>query len=713
MKDMSAEPKSRNFLAFILVLQFIVCALVLFDIPVARQIIGFVYFTTIPGFILVKLLKLNELEMLEIVLFSVGFSVAFLMLAGLSINEFCFLLGFSEPLSLFPLMIFLNSFILTGGFLVYLRKDSINFWKVKTLSVSPLALLFLSLPVLSVVGAIWVNAFNNNVILLFMMIAIALLVVVGVILKKLLPPRLYPLAVLMIAISLLFHSSLISKYLVTFGSDIAGEYFLFKTTQNNAHWSSIPMYTGGPYGTIIGRMNSMLSITILPTIYSTLLNMNATQVLKVLYPLIFSFIPLTLYQLLQKKFGKKTAFAAAFLLMAQQTFFTEMLGLARQMVAELFFVLLLLVILNEKMKPFNKMICFMIFSVALVTSHYALAEIFLFFISLACISSVLMKRPSRNITATMVAFFFIVMFSWYIYTSNSAVFDSFVSYGNYIYHQLGQFFNPASRGQTVLRGLGLESPPSIWNTLSRAFAYLTQFFIAFGFVALITKRINIQLEREHFTFTVTAVAFLVALVAVPSLAETMNMTRFYHILLFFLAPLCVLGAEFLVKLVSRRKKELGVSVLLLIVLVPYFLFQTGFVYEVTGSESWSLALSSYRIDSYKLYCSSGYTDDWSVFAAKWMHKNADIQHSQVYADLSSINTLITYSSTYVGDIFLLSNTTSVTINGTVYLSPLNTIHETIVTQFYLCTLDELSFLDNLNKIYANGGSEIYRNPIED
>ena len=708
MKDMSAEPKSRNFLAFILILQFIVCALVLFDIPVARQIIGFVYFTTIPGFILVKLLKMNELDMLEIVLFSVGFSVALLMLAGLLINEFCLLLGFSEPLSLFPLIIVLNSFVLTGSFLVYLRKDSVNFWKVKILSMSPLALLFLSLPVLSVAGAIWVNAFGTNLILLLMIMAIALLFVVGIISKKVLSPKLYPLAVLMIAISLLFHSSLISNHIVSFGADISGEYVVFKTTQNNAHWSSIPMYTGIWYG----RMNSMLSITILPTIYSTLLNMNAMQVLKVLYPLIFCFVPLTLYQLWQKKLGKKTAFAAAFLLMAQLTFYTEMLGLARQMIAELFFVLLILVILNKKIRPSNKMICFMIFSVALVTSHYALSEIFLFFISIACISLILMKRQSRNITLTMVAFFFVIMFAWYIYTSQSAAFDSMVSYGNYVYEQLDQFFNPASRGQAVLRGLGLESSPTIWNTFSRAFAYLTEFFIALGFVGLITRRINIKLEREHFTFTVIAVAFLAALILVPGLANTLNMTRFYHTLLFFLAPLCVLGAEFLVKLISKREKELVVSVLLLTVLVPYFLFQTNFVYEVTGSESWSIPLSSYRMNSYKLYCSSGYTDDWSVFAAKWMHKNVDNQDTQIYADMSSIeNVLGTYGSIYGGDIFLLSNTTSVSINGTVYLNSLNTVQKIIVTEFYLCTLDELSFLDDMNKIYTNGGGEIYRNPL--
>jgi len=607
-----------------------------------------------------------------------------------------------------PLMIILNSLILIGGLLEFPRRKNIKFWETETHGTSLLAVLLTVLPILSVVGAMWVNVFGNNLILLLTIMAITLLFVLGITSKKVLPPKLYPLAVLIIAISLLYHSSLISKYLVTFNSDMGIEYFSFKTIQNNAHWSSIPMYTKVLYG----RMNSMLSITILPTIYSTLLNMNATQVVKILYPLIFSFVPLTLYQLWQKNFGKKRAFAATFLLMAQETFYTEMLGLSRQMIGELFFILLLLVILNKKMKPFNKMICFMIFSVVLITSHYAVAEIFLLLIFLTIISVVLTKRSSRNLTATMVAFFFVTMFAWYIYTTNAAVFDSILSFGDYVYSQLGQFFNPASRGQTVLRGLGLESPPSIWNMSSRAFAYLTEFFIVFGFVGLITRRINIRLEREHFAFTAIAGAFLVALVAVPGLANTMNMTRLYHLLLFFLAPLFVLGAEFFVKLVSKRGKEFSISVLLLIVLVPYFLFQTSFVYEVTGSESWSLPLSSYRM-GYRLYYSFGYNDDWSVFSAKWMHKNVDIQHTQVYADRPSKgNVLMTYGSIYGGYIFSLSNTTSVSINGTVYLSSLNTVHKIIVGKFFLFTLDELSFLDDMNKVYTNGGGEIYRNPLE-
>jgi uncharacterized membrane protein len=260
----------------------------------------------------------------------------------------------------------------------------------------------------------------------------------------------------------------------------------------------------------------------------------------------------------------------------------------------------------------------------------------------------------------------------------------------------------------VLRGLGLETPPTIWNAISRAFAYATQFFIVVGFVGLITKRVRVHFERDYFTFSFIAMAFLAALILVPGLANTMNMTRFYHIVLFFLAPLCVLGAEFLVGFVFKRKKEVWASILLLIVLVPYFLFQTGFVYEVVGDESWSMPLSKYRMDKVRLSY-MGLVDEQSVFGAQWMSKNIDTRHTQIYADsISRYKVLTSYGLIYESHISVLSNTTKVAMNGVVYLSRLNTIYGIIAGSSHAWNSTEFSPLfGDMNKVYSNGGSEIY------
>jgi uncharacterized membrane protein len=697
--------KSIHFLLLIIFIQAVVYVSVFLNIPVARQIIGFVYFTFVPGFIIIRLIGLERVKGLEIVIFSVGLSVAFLMLAGLFMNTLYPLFGVSEPLSLTLLIIPLNSFILFGGVLIYLRSKDVRLSDctsaVGTIKSSPLALLFIVLPILSVLGVFWVNAYENNLILIFLMMAICLLFVVGVISKKFLHPKLYPFAILMIAISILFHTSLISNYLVPFNSDNALEFNVFEVTMSNMHWSS-DMYQATSYG----RINSMLSITVLPTIYSSLLNMDSTWVMKILYPLIFSLVPLALYKLWQKNVGAKTAFIASFLFMAQNTFYTEMLGLNRQIVAELFFALLLIAVLSKKIKPINKVVCFAIFSFALVTSHYAIAEIFMLFISFIWIFLIAMKRPSRKITAYMVAFFFLVMFSWYIYTSNSTVFDSFVEFGENVYNQLGDLFNLASREPEILRGLGLESSPTIWNTVSRIFAYLTELFIVVGFIALITKRKIIRLEREYFIFTVMAFVILGALIAVPGLSGTMNMTRFYHILLFFLAPLCVLGAKSLVKLVSGRQTQLG-ALLLLIVLVPYFLFQTGFVYEVTETTSWSLPLSKHRMDTVFLRSQVGYFDESEVFGALWMSKNVDVGNRRIYADRTSKYFVLTsYGTIYTANIEILSNATMLSTSEYVYLNRANVVDGVVITD--LSNITSVSHVfSSASKIYSSGRCGIY------
>jgi uncharacterized membrane protein len=705
MRLVYTKMKPRDFLLALLFSQFIVYLTMLVDVPVARQVIVFVYLTFVPGLIIVKLLKLDELERLEIVLFSIGISVAFLMFAGLLINTLFPLFGVSEPLSLMPLMITLNSFILFGGVLVYLRSKDVKLLEstrtAENTRASPLALLFMGLPILSVVGAFWVNAYDHNLILIFLMIAICLLFVMGVISKKFLHPKLYPLAVLLIAVSILFHTSLISNRLIPFASDNPLEYYVFRVTESNMQWSS-GIYQ---WGTLYGRVNSMLSVTVLPTIYSSMLNMDATWVLKILYPLIFSLVPLCLYQLWQKNFGTKTAFIATFLFMAQNTFYTEMLGLNRQIIAELFFVLLLLVVLSKKIKPLNRVICFTIFSFALVTSHYAIAEIFMLFISLVWIYLLVMKRPSRRITATMVMLFFVVMFSWYLYTANAAVFDSFVEFGNNVYYQLGDLFNLASREPEILRGLGLESSPTIWNTMSRVFAYLTEFFIVVGFVALITKRKNVKLKREYFVFTVMAFVILGALIAVPGLSGTMNITRFYHILLFFLAPLCVLGAGSLVKLLSRRQTQLG-AFLLLIVLVPYFLFQTGFVYELAGTQSWSLPLSKHRMDTVFLRSKVGYFDECEVFGALWMSKNVAVGNTRISSSgFSKYFVLTSYGMVFRNQMDVLSNVTVLSIGEYVYLDRANIVDGFVSDSLNITSVSHV--FGSASKIYSSGRCEIY------
>ena len=711
MGSTTIKPKPKDFLATILILQFTLYVTIIFNIPIARQVVGFIYFTFVPGFAIVKLLKLDKLDGVETVLFSVGLSIAFLMVIGLVVNDLGSLLEFSQPLSLNPLLITLSIATLILGIAAYTRNNGSKPQSGEISGFSPTGLLFIFLPILSIVGAIWVNAYRENLILLFTIAAIAIVFVIGAVSKKVVPPKLYPFVIFTIALSLLYHSSIISNHIVSYGSDVHIENFAFQTTANNAYWS-LPSSLAWAIG--FSRVNAMLSVTILPTIYTSILSIDSTLMFKLIYPFIFAFVPVALYQLWQMYMNKKYAFIATFFFVAQATFYTEMFGLNRQMIAELFFVLLLLVVLTKKTSPPARITLFLIFSFALVASHYAIAEIFLFFISFAFIALVLLKRPSRNITLGMIAIFSVIMFTWYIYTSDSSVFTSFLEFGDYVYRQLGDLFNLEARERTILRGLGLEAAPTVWNAISRAFAYITQFLIVVGFLGLLSKRTKFHFGSDYFIFGSAAMGLLGALIVVPGLANTLNMTRFYHILLFFLAPFCVLGVVTLLKLASRREKELLVVAISILVLVPYFLFQTGFVYEFTGTDSYSLPLSLHRTSTLRLYSRYGYISDQDVISAQWLAANVNYRQVAIYADRASRNDiLMSHAMLFSGSSNLISNVTQSRDIGIFYLNRLNVVEGLVHGGTFVWNTTEFSsVLDDMSKIYSNGASEVYKAPSE-
>jgi len=153
----------------------------------------------------------------------------------------------------------------------------------------------------------------------------------------------------------------------------------------------------------------------------------------------------------------------------------------------------------------------------------------------------------------------------------------------------------------------------------------------------------------------------------------------------------------------------------LIVLVPYFLFQIGFVYEIAGADSYSIPLSKYRMPPSRLYGDFGYTDDYNVFGARWMSGSTNMANSVVYGDLPSFNYLLTtyclsVRGVLLSNAILLSNITVIENNGVVYLSTLNVVNEIFSSSYYSWNTTELSFaLDNLSLVYSNGGCAVYQN----
>ncbi|MEM2144624.1 MAG: hypothetical protein QW279_04635, partial [Candidatus Jordarchaeaceae archaeon] len=225
--------------------------------------------------------------------------------------------------------------------------------------------LFLAtLPLLSLFGTQLLSPYYMNILISFMVILLSLLPVLIAFDK--ISEQLYPFAIMSMAIALLYSTSLNSPYLR--GTDIHQEYYFANLVLTNSNWNSTVPHT----------YNSMLSVVMVAPILTIVTGMPLIWVFKIFYPLLFSLVPVILFQIFKRQTAARSAFFAVFFLVSVFSFYTEMVGLARQQIGEIFLVIIvLLMILKPVICGLKKSLLLMIFGTLLVMSHYALACIFI------------------------------------------------------------------------------------------------------------------------------------------------------------------------------------------------------------------------------------------------------------------------------------------------------------------------------------------------
>jgi len=701
--------ESNGFIALMLILQVIVYFVVYADIPIARMVVCFLYLMFVPGIVILKLLALKNLDITEKILFSAGLSIAFLMFIGVVINEIA-KLAFTSPLSLNFLIVSINTTMLLMSFIGARRGDSRLALppQLKHSKLLFLILLSISLLLWGSYGIVVVNSSRNSFFILLLILAISIVISLVFLSERIIPSNFYPLILFIICICALFfvssNTALITRY-VTGRGDQWIEYYAFKLTETKGFWDSAAV--SSPYTPILFPTYSMISVTILPTIFSTITGLDGSSILKLLYPLVVSFIALGTYKLYQTQTESKAAFLATFFLIT--TSVGKGWGSSKQEIAQLFYVSLFLLLFKKDISAAKRNVLFIIFSAGLVISHYALTYIFLLTILFAFLILALMnyRRTDRfstsKIPLTLVLIFLAITFSWYIFVNSSETFNLLNEEVNTVTSNLSEFFNPESRG-TALQGLGFAETPTIFHRISSALFIFTEFLLVVGFIKLITsKNKTSKFSIEYKAIATLNIAIIATNILLPKIADTLLMSRFYQTTLIILAPLAVLGGKTIIELIPKPDfRKLYVPILVFMVFIPLFLFQTGFVYEVTKVRSWSLPLSMYRWDNLELY---GYiVNAQEVVGAQWLPKYANITNIFIYSDrVSQLNVLTGYGMIERGRIYYLSNTTRLTSNELIYLANVNLINEG-----YIFNVSEISpILENQNKIYSNGECEIY------
>lgn len=258
-----------------------------------------------------------------------------------------------------------------------------------------------------------------------------------------------------------------------------------------------------------------------------------------------------------------------------------MLALARQQIAEIFLVLLVLLMVDKKMDKAKRSFLFIIFSISLAVSHYGLSYIYMLCLIFSWLMLVLGEtqtpkklmrnfyskfgskknrtagnrlhiKVDRTISSTFVLIFITFTITWYMYISSSSAFNSIVNIGNQISGSIfTEFLSPKSaQGLDII----LAETASPLHNVAKYLHLLFQFFIFAGLAATMMKYNEKTFEREYEAFSLLNFAICVGGIALPYFAGALNTTRLYHITLIFLAPYCVIGGTTVYKMIKEAAK---------------------------------------------------------------------------------------------------------------------------------------------------------------
>lgn len=692
--------RMKKWIAVLVALLFITDIVILLNIPLLRETMAFIYFTTVPGILILHISKIDKAEFLKKFVLMVGLSISFIIFTGLLLNSLYLVI--LEPLSLVPVLLLFNILLIIMAFVAYWRnRTDFQFHKFFNIKIDldgklTSMLLFPAIfPFMAILGTYLMNNTQNNIILLLMLFLIPIYVFLVVFLREKLHNSTYIVAIGSIALSLLFMHGLSSFHI--FGRDVNMEFYCYNLALNGFHWDILEYYN--PY-------NVCLSITILPVIYKSLTNFNSEYIFKLFFGLIGTLLPLILYQFSKKYVGNQGAFFIS-LLFVFQTYFIYILGMVRQEIAFLFFFLAVLVFFDSKMdKTYNK-ILFIILIISVIVSHYATAYITIFLIYpmllLPFLKSLVsyIKKNNYNIGLNFENFDIMVIISiflalWY-YTAAKVQFEasSFVT---------GTTLNAAGTtglnvtkdaSVTSIFGIGLKSAP---NMLSVVFNDIVFLLIFIGLTYIIWKYLKSreevfpQFNSNYLVEILISVILLVLFVLLPYLSIAYGAQRLFLQLLIFLGPVFVIGGFKIAKILKIPKIAPWILIVLLIALftsgtylqyhfdnMPYSPY-----YEKDGALR----------DEHFIYTQE-------VLAASWL-KNKGIQQNGIEGDGIAYSRFLL---AYTGQIPNLNKSD----NTYLYLGYVN-IYKNILygaSETVLEITDFNKLIGKRNRIYDNGGSLIY------
>jgi uncharacterized membrane protein len=206
------------------------------------------------------------------------------------------------------------------------------------------------------------------------------------------------------------------------------------------------------------------------------------------------------------------------------------------------------------------------------------------------------------------------------------------------------------------------------------------------------------------------------------MGASFGFTRIYHLTLFSLSPLSVIGGKIIIDMIfksiyRKSKSQLAIKGLALFFAI-YLLFSSSFIFELAGDYSTSISLSQRRVKESKglenimtrIAFYNAYIPEDDVFSARWLAKYWG-NPSRVYADVPARhNVLTSYGSMLHRETCELEKNTKVADNSIIFLRRFNYLDGIMIgpSLSNWWNITEIQhILDKGNMIYCNGGSAIY------
>jgi len=451
------------------------------------------------------------------------------------------------------------------------------------------------MPCLSVVAA---STINQDLLLLVYLMAGLAVFAVRLKMSETFADFFFPFLLASIAMSLILSGTLISNFVPNL--DIAQEFAIFQQVLQLGVWNSQANLL----------YNSALSVTILPSIIQIVSSIDVTQIFKIIYPSLFCIVPIMLYKTYRKMMSPAAAFLSVYVFQSFQVSYAQIANLARQMIGELLFVLLLWIIISASVrKTRGGTFLVILLTTGLMMAHYSLASVYLFLIGFSYIASRIFSKRRGGQTSfgntSLMLVSLVTGLAWFLLAAGGIVLQTATGFFSTLVVGASDLLNPTSTGRSFLvyNAVGAGTVNfGILHLANRIIQYIVVLSIMLGFVTCLRKSSKFS-KDTIVPLMAPSMSLLIASVVFPYFSGSLNFTRIYQISLLSLSPCFYFGLatikreleQIRIHLTSKPQRIKFGKTAAAAILFAYLIFTSGWMWAVTSDIPTSLVLDSARL----------------------------------------------------------------------------------------------------------------------